>query len=165
VAVGRVPASTIEELESYVAKVIKYEHVTFGSDWFHNLLLIAGPGRKCDPGVHFEEIQHRFGLHFGDDFQFRTYIHTSYTGVDPDHSCRPCFCTATETTAECLARTGLSEDQVDVFADAMWAGTTWVRRRDLPVPEFEDAGFRSSKTLVFWAGTIMARRSKITVTT
>jgi hypothetical protein len=138
VAVGRVPASTVEELEGYVAKVIKYEYLTSGSDWFHDVLLIAGDGRTCDPGVHFEEIQRRFDSH-SDDFAFRTYIHDSYLTSHPDHACRPCFRTGTETTDECLERTGLRfEDQEDVFSDAMWAGTTW--NGSVPVAEFEDVG-------------------------
>ncbi|MGD8966686.1 MAG: C25 family cysteine peptidase, partial [Anaerolineae bacterium] len=148
VAVGRVPASTEDELESYVAKVIKYEHLTSGSDWFYNVLLMAGLGRACDPGVHFEEIQRRIGLHFGDDFQFRTYIEDSYLTSDPDdwaNFCRPCFCDGTETTDECLARTGLhSESQTDVFTDAVSAGTTWQQASGgtpIPVVEFEDVGF------------------------
>jgi hypothetical protein len=139
VAVGRVPASTVEELESYVAKVILYEHLTSGSDWFHNVLLIAGEGRKCDPGVHFEDIGRSFDSH-AEVLTFTIYIHDSYLTSDPDQSYRPCFCTATETTDECLDRTGLhSEDQADVFADAMWAGTTWNGLVD--AAEFEDVGF------------------------
>jgi hypothetical protein len=140
VAVGRVPASTIEELESYVAKVIKYEHVTFGSDWFHNLLLIAGPGRQCDPGIHFVHIQLDFNWAFGDDFTYRTYVHDSYLQADPEKSYLPCFCTGTETTDACLERTGLhAEMSTDLFADAMWAGTHWSGAS--PVAVFEDAGF------------------------
>jgi hypothetical protein len=139
VAVGRVPASTVGELEGYVAKIIKYEHVTFDSVWFHNFLLIAGPGRKCDPGVHFVDIRLDFNRAFDDDFTFRNYVHNSYVQSDPDKPCRPCFCTTTETLDECLERTGLrAEMSTDIFADAIFAGTTWGGAP--PVAEFEYVG-------------------------
>lgn len=39
-AVARVPAADITQLETYVRKVIRYEYTAHGSDWFDNLLLI-----------------------------------------------------------------------------------------------------------------------------
>ncbi len=138
VAVGRVPASTAAEMESYVAKVIKYEHLTFdpADDWFHDALFIAGSGRKCDAGIHFNDVQSTLG----GDFDFQTYIHDSYLTASPDQAYRPCFCTGTETTAECRARTGLSADEIDIFEDAMWGSTTWDKDHAVPAAEFAAVG-------------------------
>ena len=41
VAVGRVPASTVEQVENYVDKVIAYESCAWNSDWFKRALVIA----------------------------------------------------------------------------------------------------------------------------
>jgi len=41
VAVGRVPASTVNEVTTYVNKVISYEFAAYKSDWFKRALLIA----------------------------------------------------------------------------------------------------------------------------
>ena len=41
VAVGRVPASSIEEVETYVNKIISYEN-NYNPDWFRNVLLLTG---------------------------------------------------------------------------------------------------------------------------
>lgn len=41
VAVGRIPASDVDQLESYVDKVIQYENTAYRSDWFSRALLIA----------------------------------------------------------------------------------------------------------------------------
>lgn len=49
VAVARVPAADITQVETYVAKVIRYEYTAYDSDWFKRLLLI----------------QKEFGVHVG----------------------------------------------------------------------------------------------------
>lgn len=41
VLVGRIPASTVEEVQNYVGKVIRYEFSTYRASWFGNALLIA----------------------------------------------------------------------------------------------------------------------------
>jgi hypothetical protein len=41
VAVGRVPASTVSEVTTYVNKVINYEHNAYGSAWFNKALMVA----------------------------------------------------------------------------------------------------------------------------
>jgi hypothetical protein len=41
VAVGRVPASSLAELETYVSKIIRYES-SASADWFRNALLVTG---------------------------------------------------------------------------------------------------------------------------
>ena len=41
VAVGRVPASTLEEVNRYVQKVIRYEQQAYGANWAKNALLMA----------------------------------------------------------------------------------------------------------------------------
>ena len=116
VAVGRVPASHIEELESYVAKVIRYEHLTFDpdSDWFHNVLLLAGNGRRCDPGIHFNNIQN----YLDDDFRYEIYLHNSYFQYSSEKTMAPCNRTPGESFADCMGRTGLTEDQINIFEDA-----------------------------------------------
>jgi hypothetical protein len=111
VAVGRVPASTIHEVDAYVAKVIRYEHLTSGSSWFDNVLLLAGSGRNCDPGVHFAEIQNALGP----GFSYTSYIHNSYDTADKDHPMRPCTCRDGETEAQCDDRTKLTAEQRDIF--------------------------------------------------
>lgn len=44
VAVGRVPASTIEEVATYVAKVIDYEFAAYRADWSRRALLVVDGG-------------------------------------------------------------------------------------------------------------------------
>lgn len=119
VAVGRVPASYIEEVESYVAKVIRYEYLTSdsASDWFHNVLLLAGASRKtgeCDPGIHFNDIKN----YLGGDFQYKIYIRDSFFGIDLNRPMRPCNCTSGESLNDCKIRTGLTEDQINIFRNA-----------------------------------------------
>lgn len=41
VAIGRVPVSSVAELETYVGKVIRYE-TSASTDWFRNALLVSG---------------------------------------------------------------------------------------------------------------------------
>ena len=132
VAVGRVPASNIPEVESYVAKVIRYEHLTFDpdSDWFHNVLLLAGGGRKCDPGIHFNDIQNDLG----GGFRYEIYLHNSYFQYSPKKPMAPCNRTPGESFADCSERTGLTEDQINIFEDAdgfLWPDSS----------EFVDIGF------------------------
>ena len=135
VAVGRVPASTVDEVKLYVAKVIKYEYLTYAdapaADWFHAVLLIAGEGRDCDPGIHFSDIK----ADLGSGFQYTTYINSGFFTANPDKPCRPCNCTPGEPLADCMARTGLTADQISVFEDA--DGFTDSRPNAL----FEDIGF------------------------
>ena len=42
VMVGRIPCSTPREVQNIVNKIITYETTTFGSDWFHRLILMGG---------------------------------------------------------------------------------------------------------------------------
>ena len=147
VAVGRVPASTVAELESYVAKVIRYEYLTFDSDWFHNVLLIAGGGRTgsryCDPGINFSEVQRDFGAAFGDAFSYRTWIHESYywDADEGEPTGRPCICQTGETRSQCLDRTLLPDvESLDVFNDAGWWGSSDPLPDAAPVDQFEDVG-------------------------
>ena len=37
VAIGRIPADSVEEVQNYVAKVIRYEYLTAGASWFQNM--------------------------------------------------------------------------------------------------------------------------------
>jgi Peptidase family C25 len=46
VAVGRIPASTVAEVERYVAKVITYEFGAYGKPWPKRALLLAGDWPK-----------------------------------------------------------------------------------------------------------------------
>ena len=113
VAVGRVPASSMEEVESYVAKVIFYEYATANAadDWFYNMTFLAGKGRRCDPGIIFHDIQNDLGA----DFLYESYLHNSYYTADPDKPERPCNCTVGESLVDCMDRTGLTSDEIDVF--------------------------------------------------
>jgi hypothetical protein len=116
VAVGRVPASTPAEVESYVAKIIRYEHRTAGAsdDWFHNMTLLAAGGRLCDPGIHFNDIQ----VSLDSDFSYASYLDQSYYLPHADHPQRPCDCNAGESLAACMSRTGLSAAEIDIFKNA-----------------------------------------------
>lgn len=51
VALGRVPASTVEEVATYVAKVIDYEFGAYKSNWFNRALQIV-PGYPVEGGGH-----------------------------------------------------------------------------------------------------------------
>ena len=113
VAVGRIPASTLEEVHTYVAKVIRYEYLTSGATWFNNVLLLAGSGRECDPGIHFEDIRN----YLGPSFSYESYIDGCYDAASADTPLRPCRCQAGETQAQCEARTKLSGDQIDIFVN------------------------------------------------
>ena len=143
VAVGRIPASTYEELENYVGKVIAYENTAFGSDWLGNVLLMAGNATKCEAGLHFEEIQRRFGTHAGGNFQFKNYMHIDTTTSASGFDHHPCFCTENEPLADCLERTGLRfEEQTAIFSDAVADGTIWGGSAGVvPPAEFEGVGF------------------------
>lgn len=113
VAVGRVPASTLAEVESYVAKIIRYEHLTASDpdDWFHNMTLLAAGGRLCDPGIHFNNIQDFLPA----AFSYESYIDQSYYLPHADHPERPCDCDVGESLEDCMARTGLSSDEIGIF--------------------------------------------------
>jgi len=118
VAVGRVPASYIEEVESYVAKVIRYEYLTADadSDWFHNVLLLAGRSRAnyCDPGIHFNDTQ----TYLGDAFRYGTYIDESYYNAALDDK-RNCECDVPPGNPNaCSCLTGFTDDQKAIFQDA-----------------------------------------------
>ncbi|MBU0967397.1 MAG: hypothetical protein KKA54_13570, partial [Proteobacteria bacterium] len=116
VAVGRVPASTLAEVESYVAKIIYYEHLTAlaPDDWFHNMTLLAAGGRLCDPGIHFNDIQSFLDT----DFSYASYLDQSFYLPNVDHAERPCDCNVGETLTACMSRTGLSAAQIDIFKNA-----------------------------------------------
>lgn len=136
VAVGRVPAATLQELENYVAKVIQYEYWTAASAWFTNILLIAGDGRRCDPGIHFSEIQDTLGP----GFYSRVFIQTNFTlpGGDPNDSpFRPCVCMPAEPMAEALARSHLQPGQIDLLMNA----TVWSATDEISSNEFDNLGF------------------------
>jgi hypothetical protein len=148
VAVGRMPASTREELESYVARVIRYEYLAFGADWFHNVLLYAGGGRTgsryCDPGIHFSEVQSHLDSAFGTVFTYRTWIHESYYRDEGEETGRPCVCQAGEPLLVCLGRTlllGTGTEALEVFDEAERWGRAPGLPRAAPVAEFEDVGF------------------------
>lgn len=137
VAVGRVPASTVDEVKLYVAKVIKYEYLTYSdtpaADWFHSVLLLAGGGLNecdCDPGIHFNDIQ----TDLGSGFRYTTFIDSSFFTPNPTITCRPCFCLPLESLADCMARTGLTAAQIDIFVNVN--GFTRV-----PNAAFENIGF------------------------
>jgi Peptidase family C25 len=53
IAVGRVPASTVAEVTTYVNKVINYEFSAYKSSWFNKALLIV-PGYLDDNGKYYE---------------------------------------------------------------------------------------------------------------
>lgn len=50
VAVGRVPASTVAEVTTYVQKVVDYEFAAYGTSWFKTALLATGCS-DCGDGV------------------------------------------------------------------------------------------------------------------
>lgn len=54
VAVGRIPASTEEEVTSYVNKVINYEFASYKASWFKNALLIV-PGYYNNATDQYDE--------------------------------------------------------------------------------------------------------------
>ena len=64
VAVGRVPASTVEEVENYIDKVIAYESSAWNSDWFKRALVIASDERKSwkDAGEQTSDIMQSAGF-------------------------------------------------------------------------------------------------------
>jgi rhodanese-related sulfurtransferase len=139
VAVGRVPASDIKELESYVAKVIRYEHLTADADadWFHNVLLLAGNncGYRCIcTAPHFVDIKN----YLGDDFEYRIFLHSECFNTTPNRApeYQACNCTPDESLIECMGRTGLTVDQINIFRNA--DGFTDSR---LDPSLFEDIGF------------------------
>ncbi|MBN1247494.1 MAG: hypothetical protein JXC32_07530, partial [Anaerolineae bacterium] len=145
VAVGRVPASTVEEVESYVAKIIRYEHLTYDADWFRNVLLIAGGGRTksrwCDPGINFAEVQGHLGSAFGDTFTYRTWMYEKYYLDTGEETGRPCVCEAFEPLFMCLTRTRLPDTaSVAVFENAGRWGPN-LPNLAAPIAEFEDVGF------------------------
>jgi hypothetical protein len=53
IAVGRIPASTVAEVTTYVNKVINYEFSAYKSSWFSQALLIV-PGYQADDGKYHE---------------------------------------------------------------------------------------------------------------
>ena len=139
IAVGRVPASTLEEIEGYVAKVIKYEYLAASApfDWFHTVLLIAGKGPDCDPGIHFDDIEQTLGSEPG--FNVTTYIDNRYydTGGS-DEPYRPCTCTDSETHEQCLTRTLLLRPSaLEVLANAIH----WNHESTLDATIVANAGF------------------------
>jgi hypothetical protein len=138
VAVGRVPASTVDEVKLYVAKVIKYEYLTYAdtpaADWFHAVLLLAGGGLNecdCKPGIHFNDIQ----TDLGSGFRYTTFIDSSFFIANPNNTCRPCFCLQPESLADCMARTGLTAAQIHIFEEADGFTAT------PPNATFENIGF------------------------
>jgi len=42
VMIGRLPCTTIRDVKNIVDKIITYETTTYGSDWFHRLILMGG---------------------------------------------------------------------------------------------------------------------------
>jgi hypothetical protein len=42
VMLGRLPCSTIRDVNNVVKKIITYENTTYGSDWFHRLIVMGG---------------------------------------------------------------------------------------------------------------------------
>ncbi|MBS3777661.1 MAG: hypothetical protein KGY50_00020 [Candidatus Thermoplasmatota archaeon] len=42
VGIGRLPCSNVDKVNTVVEKIITYETTTYGSDWFHRMLLLGG---------------------------------------------------------------------------------------------------------------------------
>lgn len=134
-AVGRVPASTVEEVDRYVAKVIQYELGARGSAWARNVLLMAGSSRSrdCDPGIHFADIQNSLGAWFS----YRVFVHESYYDdtLDGDRDCR---CHPPGVPNPCACLSAFTSEQADVFRNA----TRWIAGTSpIPDSEFTDVGF------------------------
>ena len=83
---------------------------------------------------HFVDIKG----YLGDDFEYRIFLHRECFNTTPDRGHpdrRACNCTPGESLTDCMRRTGLTEDQINIFRNA--DGYTDSRPNSL----FEDIGF------------------------
>ncbi|RLF41975.1 MAG: peptidase C25 [Thermoplasmata archaeon] len=55
VAIGRLPCKKIDEVETMVNKIIKYEDNTYGADWFKRMIVVGGDSAPGDPYYEGEE--------------------------------------------------------------------------------------------------------------
>ncbi|MFH1013082.1 MAG: C25 family cysteine peptidase [Thermoplasmatota archaeon] len=56
IIVGRLPCSTIQDVQQVVKKIITYETTTYGSDWFHRLILLGGDTFPHTGGISEGEV-------------------------------------------------------------------------------------------------------------
>jgi hypothetical protein len=100
VAVARVPAASIEELQRYIAKVIYYEYNTFGQDWFENILLVQ---KEWSSGIDSKETiaDHFIGLNDDfTDYDFAVYrLYEDISAADYSGTTNGLPTTATITTS------------------------------------------------------------------
>ena len=80
VALGRLPASSVEEVETYVAKVLDYEFAAYQADWSQRALLVVdgGPTAFGDEG----KMDALAGLLGGWDVEKRYHDVAPYAGMD-----------------------------------------------------------------------------------
>jgi hypothetical protein len=78
IAVGRVPASTVAEVTTYVNKIISYEFAAYNSAWFKNAVLIATTDFIPDAYVTKDEIANNYLTDFN--------VIKLYTEPDPGAS-------------------------------------------------------------------------------
>jgi hypothetical protein len=80
VALGRVPASSVGEVETYVAKVLDYEFAAYQAAWFERALLVVdgGPTAFGDEG----KMDALAGLLGGWDVEKRYHDLAPYAGMD-----------------------------------------------------------------------------------
>lgn len=73
VAVGRVPASTVSEVNNYVQKIISYELNAFNSPWFKRALLVTG----CDDCGDAVGISDYIAANYLSGFKIIKHYHTT----------------------------------------------------------------------------------------
>ena len=56
VMIGRLPCSTIRDVTTVVGKIITYENTTYGSEWFHRLILMGGDTFPSVGGISEGEV-------------------------------------------------------------------------------------------------------------
>ncbi len=56
IIVGRLPCTTIRDVKNVVKKIITYETTTYGSDWFHRLILMGGDTFPSVGGISEGEV-------------------------------------------------------------------------------------------------------------
>jgi hypothetical protein len=54
--IGRLPCSTIRDVTTVVGKIITYENTTYGSEWFHRLILMGGDTFPSVGGISEGEV-------------------------------------------------------------------------------------------------------------
>ncbi len=134
IAVGRIPAHTVEEVRRYVVKVIRYEYLMrtpAGQEALSNFLFIAGDGRANDPPIHL------FDIAEGSPLNFRSYVQMKYYDADDEQPERPAEQLPGESLADAMQRTGLSAQHLAWMAEV----PRWIRSECIPDEAFEDLGF------------------------